>query len=176
MSDVSTSSLTGLVRPMLTLMSSFSWYSIHRATPWQRPLLYRNTNGVQDHLECCYQSIFENVLWLGHNDNLLTGMRKKKIWDQNKSPYLVNGSDPWHLIGCSGTHCRKSKVMTALGWVRARHGYSHRGCGSASWDSRKSRDCCAGSVKKVHCCEWALMKTRAVPIPIFDKKVYFSPN
>lgn len=35
----STSSSTGLVRPMLTVMSSVSWYSIQRTTPWQHPLL-----------------------------------------------------------------------------------------------------------------------------------------
>lgn len=34
----------------------------------------------------------------------------------------------------------KSKVMVAVDWVRARQGYSHRGCGSASRDSRKSRE------------------------------------
>ena len=36
----------------------------------------------------------------------------------------------------------KSKVMTAEDVVRARHGYSQRGWGSASRDSRKSRDFC----------------------------------
>lgn len=34
----------------------------------------------------------------------------------------------------------KSKVMTAADGLRARQGYSHRGCGSASRDSRKSKE------------------------------------
>lgn len=54
--------------------------------------------------------------------------------------YLVNGTVPCLLIGCSGTHCVKSNVMTGRGLARARQGYSQRGCGSASQDSRKSKD------------------------------------
>ena len=34
-----TCSLIGPIRPALTLMSWVSWYSIHNATPWQRPPL-----------------------------------------------------------------------------------------------------------------------------------------
>lgn len=34
----------------------------------------------------------------------------------------------------------KSKVMTAADGLSARQGYSHRGCGSASRDSRKSKE------------------------------------
>lgn len=52
----------------------------------------------------------------------------------------MKDSKPWLLIGCWGRHCVKSKVMVAVDWVRARQGYSHRGCGSASRDSRKSRE------------------------------------
>lgn len=54
--------------------------------------------------------------------------------------YPVRGSVPWLLIGCSGTHCWKSKVITERGLDRARQGYSHRGWGSASRDSQKSRE------------------------------------
>lgn len=57
-----------------------------------------------------------------------------------KTQNLVKGTEPWLLIGCWGRHCVKSKVMTAVDWVRARHGYSQRGWGSASLDSWKSRD------------------------------------
>lgn len=61
-------------------------------------------------------------------------MKKTPISD------LVKGSDPWLTSGSRGSCCVKSKVMTALGDVNARHGYSHKGWGSASRDSRKSRD------------------------------------
>lgn len=61
---------------------------------------------------------------------------------QRKTPYLTRGREPWLLIGWVGTHWVKSNVMTAADGVRARHGYSHRGWGSASRDSRKSRERC----------------------------------
>lgn len=57
---------------------------------------------------------------------------------------------PSLLIGCSGTHWVKSNVMTGRGLVRARHGYSHSGCGSASRDSRKSKDCWSRSQKHIN--------------------------
>lgn len=63
-----------------------------------------------------------------------------EFWHWLKQLYLMKDSKPWLLIGCWGRHCVKSKVMVAVDWVRARQGYSHRGCGSASRDSRKSRE------------------------------------
>lgn len=68
--------------------------------------------------------------------------RFEKVWERRTSfSYLTSGTDPWLLMGCSGTHCWKLKVMTGRGSVRAIQGYSHRGWGSASRDSRKSKDC-----------------------------------
>lgn len=58
--------------------------------------------------------------------------------------YLTKGSEPRLLIGRWGTSCVKSKAMTCADRVTARHGYSHSGWGSASRDSRKSKDLCRG--------------------------------
>lgn len=58
----------------------------------------------------------------------------------NTESHLVRGSEPRLLIGCWGRHCVKSKVMTAADGLSARQGYSHNGCGSASRDSRKSKE------------------------------------
>jgi len=69
-----TCSLTGPIRPALTVMSSVRWYSIHKATPWQRPVL-KHTFGPQGEL----------YRW-----SCLRGEPR----------YLVSGSEPRLLIGC----------------------------------------------------------------------------
>ena len=102
----------------------------------------------EERWDCGLTSVFreascEQWLYLPLHQHSVTVKIKSHFcaYDNRKRIYLMKGSEPWLLTGSWGTHCVKSKVMTAVDWVRARHGYSHRGWGSASRDSRKSRDC-----------------------------------
>lgn len=119
-----TCSPTAPIKPALTVTSSVRLYSIHSATPWHRPALQEDIEYERDFSE----SRALPLLWLWQH-RTLKALR-----------YLVRGSEPWLLIGCWGRHCVKSKVMTAADGLRARQGYSHSGCGSASRDSRKSKE------------------------------------